>query len=136
MARERRPSKPSNVVSVLALLLVICTGCRTVECASRNNVRHFSELWDLPGPNSDDHALAKRLPVEVEAAVYSYLVHVSQRKYCIPREPGDLPILAARVHGPYLLLDVGGCSLDGNFHLVYSTEKKCVVGFFPWYLQG
>jgi hypothetical protein len=119
---------------VLLATLIAVTGCSSSErCGNVGASRAFSAL-QVPRPTPDDAERARHLDPEVLDAVRQYFT--IEPGGCLPPAAGSNPVIAARDHGRYLLLDVTGCAADGNRHLVYSKELHCIVSTFAWYMQG
>jgi hypothetical protein len=128
------PSSTRLCRSLVAAALVLASGCSTDRCVGVQPGRSFSWVR-VPPPTEADRERAKSVPPEVLEALRHYLT-IETWGCLIPPGGSTNPVLAVRPYGRYLLLDVQGCALDANRHLVYSPERKCIVGGFGWYVQG
>jgi hypothetical protein len=123
--------------ALLFTALFLAAGCRTIPCATATQAHHFREFNLIAAPTAADRAAVATLPAEVLEAVRAYWQVGPYYAGCNRKLPTDYnPILAARAHGRYILLDTQGCAIDSNRHLVYSLDRKCIVGGFAWYVQG
>jgi hypothetical protein len=105
---------------------VLISGCTADRCPTLTaGGGPAVEIPSLGLPGTADFERARELPPEVVEAVSRYFAGECHQS-----------VVAARRYSSYILLDVPTCALDGNRHLVFSPERRCIVGSFVWYIQG